>query len=168
MIYENGTPRTYPESTSDDHDALRIRRHATLRDCAMDRRREIALGEASNRRSNSACQGGLFGLGIHALRSRRLCTKGTAEDTAPFNKDLYLRWLQYGVFQPVYRPHAQEHMPHRNPYSTIARHAASLRDFMQVALPHAALYLHAGLGELARRGMPLMRPAVFRRSSPFR
>ena len=27
-----------------------------------------------------------------------------------FDKELYIRWLQYGVFQPVYRPHAQEHI----------------------------------------------------------
>ncbi|HLN52432.1 MAG TPA: TIM-barrel domain-containing protein [Lentimicrobium sp.] len=25
--------------------------------------------------------------------------------------ELYVRWLQYGVFQPIYRPHAQEHIP---------------------------------------------------------
>lgn len=27
------------------------------------------------------------------------------------NTELYRRWLQYGVFQPVYRPHAQEAIP---------------------------------------------------------
>ena len=27
-----------------------------------------------------------------------------------FDKELYIRWLQYGVFQPVFRPHAQEHI----------------------------------------------------------
>jgi YD repeat-containing protein len=27
------------------------------------------------------------------------------------DNELYIRWLQYGVFQPVYRPHAQEHIP---------------------------------------------------------
>lgn len=25
-----------------------------------------------------------------------------------FDNELYLRWLQYGVFNPVFRPHAQE------------------------------------------------------------
>ncbi len=25
--------------------------------------------------------------------------------------ELYVRWLQYGVFQPIFRPHAQEHIP---------------------------------------------------------
>ena len=27
------------------------------------------------------------------------------------DNELYTRWLQYGVFQPIYRPHAQEQMP---------------------------------------------------------
>ena len=27
------------------------------------------------------------------------------------DNELYIRWLQYGVFQPIYRPHAQEHIP---------------------------------------------------------
>lgn len=27
-----------------------------------------------------------------------------------FDAELYTRWLQYGVFQPVYRPHAQENI----------------------------------------------------------
>ncbi len=27
-----------------------------------------------------------------------------------FDPELYIRWLQYGVFQPVFRPHAQEHI----------------------------------------------------------
>ncbi len=28
-----------------------------------------------------------------------------------FDAELYTRWLQYGVFQPVYRPHAQDNIP---------------------------------------------------------
>ena len=32
---------------------------------------------------------------------------GFAGDS-PIDSELYIRWLQYGVFQPVYRPHAQE------------------------------------------------------------
>ena len=29
----------------------------------------------------------------------------------PLDQELYIRWLQYGVFQPVYRPHAQDGVP---------------------------------------------------------
>ena len=49
-------------------------------------------------------QGGLFGLAyMHS-------DLGGFADGEVFDKELYLRWLQYGVFQPVYRPHAQEHI----------------------------------------------------------
>ena len=30
---------------------------------------------------------------------------------ANLDDELYVRWLQYGVFQPIYRPHAQEEVP---------------------------------------------------------
>ena len=30
---------------------------------------------------------------------------------ANLDDELYARWLQYGVFQPIYRPHAQEEVP---------------------------------------------------------
>jgi len=30
---------------------------------------------------------------------------------ANLDDELYVRWLQYGVFQPIYRPHAQEDVP---------------------------------------------------------
>ncbi|MDV7188564.1 glycoside hydrolase family 31 protein [Lutibacter sp. TH_r2] len=30
---------------------------------------------------------------------------------ANLDNELYTRWLQYGVFQPIYRPHAQEEVP---------------------------------------------------------
>lgn len=30
---------------------------------------------------------------------------------ANLDDELYIRWLQYGVFQPIFRPHAQEDVP---------------------------------------------------------
>ena len=30
---------------------------------------------------------------------------------ANLDDELYVRWLQYGVFQPIFRPHAQEEVP---------------------------------------------------------
>jgi oligosaccharide 4-alpha-D-glucosyltransferase len=73
--------------------------------------------------------------------------------------ELYVRWLQYGVFQPVFRPHAQESVPaepvFREPATkALAREAIRLRYAM---LP----YNYTIAFENSRSGMPLMRPIVF-------
>ncbi len=34
-----------------------------------------------------------------------------ADDKVEVDNELYIRWLQYGVFQPIFRPHAQEKIP---------------------------------------------------------
>jgi alpha-glucosidase/oligosaccharide 4-alpha-D-glucosyltransferase len=48
------------------------------------------------------------------------------------DNELYTRWLQYGVFQPVFRPHAQEEVPSEPVYredktKALAREAIRLR-----------------------------------------
>jgi len=73
--------------------------------------------------------------------------------------ELYVRWLQYGVFQPVFRPHAQEDVAaepvFREPKTkALARDAIRLRYAM---LP----YNYTAAFENSRTGMPLMRPVVF-------
>jgi oligosaccharide 4-alpha-D-glucosyltransferase len=73
--------------------------------------------------------------------------------------ELYVRWLQYGVFQPVFRPHAQEEVPaepvFREPRTkALAREAIRLRYSM---LP----YNYTAAFENSRTGMPLMRPILF-------
>jgi alpha-glucosidase (family GH31 glycosyl hydrolase) len=73
--------------------------------------------------------------------------------------ELYVRWLQYGVFQPVFRPHAQEAVPaepvFRNPATrALARDAIRLRYAM---LP----YNYTAAFDNSRTGMPLMRPVMF-------
>ena len=103
-------------------------------------------------------QMGLFGLAyMHSDLGG--FTKGTPEDTAPFNQELYLRWLQYGVFQPVYRPHAQEGVPsepvfHDRTTRNIARDYIKLRYRL---LP----YNYTLAYENSTSGMPLMRPLFF-------
>ena len=76
-----------------------------------------------------------------------------------FDRQLYLRWLQYGVFQPVFRPHAQDHIPsepvfHDRKTIELARQAIQLRYRL---LP----YLYTLAWENSTRGMPLMRPLFF-------
>lgn len=73
--------------------------------------------------------------------------------------ELYVRWLQYGVFQPIFRPHAQESVPaepiFRKPeVKTLAKQAIQLRYRM---LP----YNYTMAFQNSRKGYPLMRPLFF-------
>jgi len=100
-----------------------------------------------------ALQGGLFGLAyMHS-------DLGGFADGETFDKEMYIRWLQYGVFQPVYRPHAQEHIAaepvfHDRETRRIARDFIRLRYSL---LP----YIYTLAWENSTTGMPLMRPAFF-------
>ncbi len=76
-----------------------------------------------------------------------------------FDAELYLRWLLYGVFQPVYRPHAQEHIAaepvfHDRETRRLAREFIELRYRL---LP----YIYTLAFENALTGMPMMRPLFF-------
>jgi alpha-glucosidase (family GH31 glycosyl hydrolase) len=78
---------------------------------------------------------------------------------AVLDDELYVRWLQYGVFQPVFRPHAQEEVAaepvFREPKTkALAREAVRLRYAM---LP----YNYTIAFENSRSGMPMMRPMLF-------
>lgn len=73
--------------------------------------------------------------------------------------ELYARWLQYGVFQPVFRPHAQESLASEAVYRSEkakenARKAIELRYRL---LP----YNYQLMFENHDDGMPLMRPIFF-------
>ncbi len=70
--------------------------------------------------------------------------------------ELYVRWLQYGVFQPVFRPHAQEEVPSEPVFRSeksrqLAKKAIELRYQL---LP----YNYQLMFENHRKGTPLMRP----------
>ena len=72
---------------------------------------------------------------------------------------LYVRWLQYGVFQPVFRPHAQEEVPPEPVYKSettkqLAAKAIQLRYKLMPYNYHLAF-------ENNQTGMPLMRPLFF-------
>ncbi|SDZ91437.1 TIM-barrel domain-containing protein [Psychroflexus halocasei] len=73
--------------------------------------------------------------------------------------DLYVRWLQYGVFQPIYRPHAQEEVPSEPIFRSekaknLSRKAIELRYQL---LP----YNYQLAFENQQKGLPLMRPLFF-------
>nr|WP_315260876.1 TIM-barrel domain-containing protein [uncultured Duganella sp.] len=73
--------------------------------------------------------------------------------------ELYQRWLQYGVFQPVFRPHAQEEVPSEPVYreektKALARAAIRLR--------YRLLPYNYTLGfDNNQQGLPLMRPMLY-------
>ena len=76
-----------------------------------------------------------------------------------FNRELYIRWLQYGVFQPVYRPHAQEHIA-AEPVFHDRETRNIVRDYIELRyrlLP----YIYTLAYENTTTGMPLMRPLFF-------
>ncbi|GAB2770972.1 glycoside hydrolase family 31 protein [Actinomadura fibrosa] len=80
--------------------------------------------------------------------------------------ELYARWLQYGVFQPIYRPHAQEAVASEPVFRAerpkkLAKKAIELRYKM---LPYN--YTLAFRNSI--EGLPLMRPLFFEEPDNFR
>lgn len=78
---------------------------------------------------------------------------------ANLDDELYVRWLQYGVFQPIFRPHAQEEVPSEpvfrsNKAKALAKQAIELRYKL---LP----YNYHLMFENHTQGKPLMRPLFF-------
>lgn len=76
-----------------------------------------------------------------------------------WDEELYLRWLQYGVFQPIYRPHAQEAVAsepvfHSEKVQNISRQSIKLRYQL---MP----YLYTMAFENSQTGKPLMQPVFF-------
>lgn len=82
---------------------------------------------------------------------------------ANLDDELYTRWLQYGVFQPIYRPHAQEEVPSEPVFreaktKELAKESIELRYRL---LP----YNYTLAFENHTKGTPLMRPVFFEDSS---
>lgn len=78
---------------------------------------------------------------------------------ANLDDELYTRWLQYGVFQPIFRPHAQEEVASEPIFreektKALAKQAIQLRYQL---LP----YLYTMAFENQETGLPLMRPLFF-------
>lgn len=80
-----------------------------------------------------------------------------------FDQELYIRWLQYGVFQPVFRPHAQDNIAPEPIF-----HDKQTKDILReyVKLRYAMLPYNYSLAyENSLTGMPLMRPVFFEDST---
>ena len=76
-----------------------------------------------------------------------------------FDKELYIRWLQYGVFQPIYRPHAQDNIA-----PEVVFHDKETQDILRkfIKLRYQLLPYNYSLAyENSTTGMPLMRPLFF-------
>ncbi len=76
-----------------------------------------------------------------------------------FDNELYLRWLQYGVFNPVFRPHAQEDVASEVAYKDVATKAKAkkLVELRYQMLP----YNYTLAFDNNQKGTPLMRPLFF-------
>lgn len=76
-----------------------------------------------------------------------------------YDDELYVRWLQYGVFQPIYRPHAGDAVPSEPVFrnektKSLSKKAIELRYQM---LP----YNYQLIYENHKKGTPLMKPLFF-------
>ncbi|MDI1257522.1 MAG: glycoside hydrolase family 31 protein [Flavobacterium sp.] len=75
------------------------------------------------------------------------------------DNELYVRWLQYGVFQPIFRPHAAESVPAEPVYreektKQLAKQAIELR-YQMLAYNYTIAF------DNNQKGTPLMRPLLF-------
>ena len=76
-----------------------------------------------------------------------------------FDNELYLRWLQYGVFNPIFRPHAQEEVASEVAHKDIVTKAKAKKS---VELRYQLLpYNYTLAYENSTKGKPLMRPLFF-------
>ncbi|WP_225035208.1 TIM-barrel domain-containing protein [Winogradskyella sp. SM1960] len=99
-------------------------------------------------------------MGMQGLAYMHSDLGGFAGDN--LDDELYVRWLQYGVFNPIFRPHAQEDVPSEPVFRSekakaLAKEAIELRYKL---LP----YNYNLVYENNQFGKPLMRPLFFEES----
>lgn len=76
-----------------------------------------------------------------------------------FDNELYLRWLQYGVFNPIFRPHAQEEVASEVARKDIVTMAKAKKS---VELRYQLMPYNYSLSfDNNQKGTPLMRPLFF-------
>ena len=78
--------------------------------------------------------------------------------------ELYVRWLQYGVFQPIFRPHAQEEVPSEPVYRSYEAKGLSKK---AIELRYKLLPYNYDLSYKNHiSGIPMMRPLFFSDNNP--
>ncbi len=98
-----------------------------------------------------------LGMGMQGLGYMHSDLGGFAGDY--YDNELYIRWLQYGVFQPIFRPHAQEDVAPEPVYKDIVTKAKAKT---QVELRYRMLpYNYSIAYQNSISGIPLMRPLFF-------
>lgn len=78
---------------------------------------------------------------------------------ANLDDELYVRWLQYGVFQPIFRPHAQEDVPSEPVFRS--KKAKRLANFAIQMRYRMLPYNYNLMYQNHKYGKPLMRPLFF-------
>ncbi len=96
----------------------------------------------------------LMGLGVSGYSF-------VGDDIGGFNgsptPDLLTRWMELGVFNPIYRNHAAKGTRNREPWVDGPEHEAIRKRYIETRyklLP----YIYTGMEEASRTGVPLMRP----------
>lgn len=83
---------------------------------------------------------------------------------ANLDDELYVRWLQYGVFQPIFRPHAQEEVPSEPVYRSDEAKELSKK---AIELRYKLLPYNYDLSFKNHIiGIPMMRPLFFYDNKP--
>jgi alpha-glucosidase len=71
--------------------------------------------------------------------------------------DLLTRWMELGVFNPIYRNHGEKGSRNREPWVDGPEHEAIRRRYIETRY-HLLPYIYTSIEETARTGIPLMRP----------
>jgi alpha-glucosidase (family GH31 glycosyl hydrolase) len=82
---------------------------------------------------------------------------------ANLDDELYNRWLQYGVFQPIYRPHANEDVP-SEPVFRSEKAKALAKESIELRYQLLPYNYHLAY-QNSHEGAPLMRPLFFEEPS---
>jgi oligosaccharide 4-alpha-D-glucosyltransferase len=102
-------------------------------------------------------------MGLQGLAYMHSDLGGFAGDLV--DDELYVRWMQYGVFQPVYRPHAQDDVPSEPVFRSeeamqLSKKAIELRYRL---MP----YIYTAAFQNSQTGLPFMRPLFFEEPDNF-
>lgn len=98
-------------------------------------------------------------MGMQGLAYMHSDLGGFAGGGDKIDNELYIRWLQYGVFQPIYRPHAQEQIA---PEPVFQNDTTKAYARTSILLRYKLLpYIYTMAFENNQSGKPLMQPLFY-------